>query len=100
MDWPLTEVAAGCEVHRSCGWMMLVEVALNDAQVAGVRLEEIIRHRADYWNHAQHPVDADILAHPRDLPLAHAKVARFPGEIGAEPRSDRRTDAGDEVQHD
>ena len=78
--------------------MMLVEVALDDAQVAGVGLEEIIGDGADPRDQAEQEVGADIAAHPRHLPLRHAEVARFPHHVAAERRAGDAADPGDEVE--
>src|SRR4051812_31882102 len=60
--------------------MVLVEPALDDPEVARVRAEEEIRDRADPGDGAEQEIDADIAAHPRDMPFRHAEVARLPDD--------------------
>src|SRR3546814_1340880 len=54
--------------------MMLVEVALDDPKVAGVRPEQQVKGVADERDGANRGVDAQIADHPPDLPFRHAQV--------------------------
>src|SRR4051812_21343972 len=68
--------------------MVLVEPALDDLEVAAVRAEEQVRDGADERDRAEQEVEADIAAHPRDVPFGHAEVARFPHHPGAHAGGD------------
>src|SRR3982751_5737606 len=78
--------------------MILVEPALHDPEVARVRPEEEIRDRADPGDGAEQEIDADIAAHPRDMPFRHAEVARLPDDPGSHRRGDDVADHRDQIE--
>jgi hypothetical protein len=75
-------------------------VALDDAEVAGVGLEEIVGDRANPRDQSEQEVGADIAAHPRHRPFRHAEVARFPDHVAAERCAGEVSDNRDEVEQD
>ena len=80
--------------------MMLVEPALDDPQVAGVRLEEEVGDGADPGNGSEQEIDADIAGHPREMPFRHSQIARLPGEPAAHRRGDQASADRDQVEDD
>jgi hypothetical protein len=64
--------------------MMLVEVALDDPEVAGVRTEHEVEHVAGEGHETDRGVEPDVPGHAPELPLRHAEVPRFPHQIRAE----------------
>src|SRR4051812_3358980 len=78
--------------------MVLVEPALDDPEIARVRAEEEVRDRADPGNRAEQEVEADIAAHPRDMPFRHAEVARFPDDPRPHRRGNDVADDRDQVE--
>jgi hypothetical protein len=78
--------------------MMLVEVLLDDPQVAAVRPEEEIGDRADPRDQAEQHVEADVSGHSGHVPFRHAEVARFPGDIAAKRRCRDRADAWNDIE--
>src|SRR5690242_16274732 len=64
--------------------MMLVEVALDHLQVAGVGAKEEVGNGSDPGDQPQQPVEPDIPCHPRQLPFRHSKVAALPNDVGAQ----------------
>src|SRR6476661_3028110 len=97
MDRSALLSAADFCINGRTGWMVLVQVSLDDPQVAGVRPEKEVWHRTDERDQPEHPVDTDIPGHARDVPLRHAEIARFPCEVGAKRGGGGRADARHEV---
>ena len=63
---------------------MLIEVALDDPQVACVGAEEEVGNRADERDQPEQPVESHIPGHSRHLPLRHAEVPPLPDNVRAE----------------
>src|SRR4051794_1638514 len=80
--------------------MMLVEVALDDPQIARVRSEQEVGDRPYPGDKAEQKIDADVSRHARYLPLRHAEVARFPHHVAAKRRAGDIADSRDEVEYD
>ena len=84
--------------------VMLVEVALDDPEIARVRPEEEIGNGSDPRDQAEQPIDADIARHARDLPFRHSKILRFPHDVGAEGSrgdiADHRNQVEDDIEAD
>src|SRR3546814_17887806 len=53
----------------------------DDPEIAGVGAESEVEQVACYGNGAKRGIDRRIDAHARELPLRHAKIARFPDDI-------------------
>lgn len=89
-------VSEGLTTTYDRAGMMLVEMLLDDLEIARVRAEEKVEGIADERDRAERGVDAQIADHPPDLPLRHPQVARLPDQIGAHRRGDDVTDDGDQ----
>jgi nicotinate-nucleotide pyrophosphorylase (carboxylating) len=68
--------------------MVLVEISLQDLEVAGVGAERKVEQVADQRDRPDCRIEADIAGHAGELELGQAQVARFPDEICAEPGGD------------
>src|SRR3546814_16348855 len=62
--------------NRRCG-VVPVEMPADDPEIAGVGAESEVEQVACYGNGAKRGIDRRIDAHARELPLRHAKIARF-----------------------
>src|SRR3546814_16745925 len=70
----------------------LVEMPADDPEIAGVGAESEVEQVACYGNGAKRGIDRRIDAHARELPLRHAKIARFPDDITRQKRRHDITD--------
>src|SRR3546814_14050782 len=66
--------------------MMLVEVAIDDPKVAGVRPEQQVKGVADERDGVNRDVEAQLADHPPELQIRHAQVERVPDKKGAHGR--------------
>src|SRR3546814_17587384 len=64
----------------------------DDPEIAGVGAESEVEQVACYGNGAKRGIDRRIDAPERELPLRHAKIARFPDDITRQKRSPDITD--------
>ena len=79
--------------------VMLVEVALDDPQVAACSSGRRSRGwRRRTRDQAEQEIDPDIAGHARHLPFRHAEVARFPHHVAAERGAGDVADHRDEVE--
>src|SRR3546814_3011665 len=79
--------------NRRCG-VVPVEMPADDPEIAGVGAESEVEQVACYGNGAKRGIDRRIDAHARELPLRHAKIARFPDDITRQKRSHDITEIG------
>ena len=74
--------------------MVLVEPALDDPEVAGVRLEQEVERVAEQGDEADGGVERDIAGHPRNLEFRHSEIAGFPDQPCPHRRGDDVADHG------